>query len=265
MAIQQALSDDEIQLRGRARRRLIGAVTLVTVMVVTLPMVLDGESKQPGQDIVISIPPQTSTGEFSSRIVPVQEQPIAKQEPVPAAVPAAAATPAPAVAPALAEKAAPAEVPAAPVVAQSPQPAIKKSEIQPIRIKEEQPQVPAPAQAAKTTEPESKKPVVAAAEPQPKPKEAPATRKDDKPAAKPESGTFVIQLGAFSSPANAKDRQAKLTALKVKFYTEKVKTASGERLRVRAGPYANRRDAERVLAKLKASGIKDGVVAEKKD
>lgn len=256
MAIQQALSDEEIQLRRRARRRLIGAVTLVTIMVVTLPMVLDGESKQPGQDIVISIPPQASSGDFSSRIVPVPEQPVAKPVPAPAAVQAPAA--------ATAEKIAPADVPAAPVIAQPAQPAVKKTEILPIKTRAEKPEAPAPVQAAKATEPEIKKPA-AATEAQPKPKEAPANHKDEKPVAKQESGQFVIQLGAFASPANAKDRQTKLTALKIKFYTENVKAAGGDRLRVRAGPYATRHDAERVLAKLKASGIKDGVVAEKKD
>lgn len=258
MAIQQALSDDEIQLRRRARRRLIGAITLVTVMVVTLPMVLDGESKQPGQDIVISIPPQTSSGDFSSRIVPVPEQPVAKPEPAPA--PAAVQAP-----PAPAEPAAAADVPAAPVVAQPSQPAIKKSEIQPIKTRGEKSEVPAPVQPAMAAAPESKKPAATAAESQPKPKEAAANRKDDKPVAKPEGVPFVIQLGAFSSSANAKDRQTKLTALKIKFYTEKVKAPGGDRLRVRAGPYATRHDAERVQAKLKAAGIKDGVVAEKKD
>lgn len=257
MAIQQALSDEEIQLRRRARRRLIGAVTLVTIMVVTLPMVLDGESKQPGQDIVISIPPQASSGDFSSRIVPVPEQPAAKPAPAPATIEAPAAV--------AAEKAVPADVPAAPVIAQPAQPAVKKTEILPIKTRAEKPEAVAPVQVAKATEPENKKPVAAATEAQPKPKEASANHKDEKPVAKQESGQFVIQLGAFASPANAKDRQTKLTALKIKFYTENVKVAGGDRLRVRAGPYATRHDAERVLAKLKASGIKDGVVAEKKD
>lgn len=220
MANQQAMSDEEVQLKRRARRRLIGAVTLVTVMVVTLPMVLDGEPKQSGQDIVINIPPQGASSEFASRIVPVPEQ----QKP--AAAPAAPA--------------------AAAAVAQPPQ----------------QAEVQTAAQPAKTEEPA--KP--AAAEPQPNPKEAAPQEKakEEKPAAtRQESGPYVIQLGAFASMANAKERQSKLTALKIKFYTETVKTPGGDKLRVRAGPYASRQEAERVLAKLKAAGIQDGIVAEK--
>lgn len=255
MANQQTLSDDEIQLRRRARRRLIGAVTLVTVMVVTLPMVLDGESKQSGQDIVISIPPQGSGGEFSAKTDAVAE-------PVKPGLPPA--PPVPAAAPA--ESAAPADVPAAPVVTQS-LPAVKNIKIQSAGAEEKPPVAPVAVQAVKASGPEGKKPVAATIEAQPKPKEAPSPpkRKDEKPAAKPDGGSFVVQLGAFASPLNAKDRQAKLTALKVKFYTETVKMPGGDRLRVRAGPYASRHEAERVQAKLKAAGIKDGVVAEKKN
>ena len=76
---------------------------------------------------------------------------------------------------------------------------------------------------------------------------------------------FVIQLGAFANPANARERQSRLASLKVKFYTETVKTPSGDKLRVRAGPYTTRQEAERAQAKLKAGGIQDGVIAEKKE
>lgn len=239
MANQQAMSDDEAQLKRRARRRLIGAVTLVTVMVVALPMLLDGEPKQSGQDIVINIPPQTSGNEFSSKIVPVPEQPAPKQALVP-------------------------------TTSSSPQPQLmaEKAETPPAGGEEKKSEAPPAAQSAKTEEPGGKKPAVAAVEAQPEPVEAATQqdkRKDEKPsAAKHDGGPFVIQLGAFSNVANAKERQAKLTALKVKFYTETVKTPSGDKLRVRAGPYATRQEAERVQAKLKASGIQDGVVAEKK-
>ena len=248
MANQQALSDEEVQLRRRARRRLIGAITLVTVMVVTLPWVLDGEPKQSGQqDIVIDIPPQNSGKEFSSKIVPVPEQPITKraQEPAPAVVQA--------------EKSSPAHASVAPTAPQS-QLMEKKAEAQSAKVEEKKSEAPPDDQTAKAVEPAGKKPAAAAAEAPPKEK-----RKDEKSAAaKQDGGPFVIQLGAFANLANAKERQAKLAALKIKFYTETVKTPSGDKLRVRAGPYATRQEAERVQAKLKASGIQDGVVAEKK-
>jgi DedD protein len=71
MAAEQ-LDDKEKHFRVRARRRLIGAVALVLLMVTVLPMVLDdrGNARAPQPEIAITIPsPQNA--EFSSKIVPV--------------------------------------------------------------------------------------------------------------------------------------------------------------------------------------------------
>lgn len=53
----KAISDDELQLKKRARRRLVGAIALVLLVVVFLPMLLDNEPKPLNQDIAITIPP----------------------------------------------------------------------------------------------------------------------------------------------------------------------------------------------------------------
>ncbi len=50
------VSDEELQLKKRARRRLVGAVVLVTAVAVGLPMILDSEPKPVTQDINIQIP-----------------------------------------------------------------------------------------------------------------------------------------------------------------------------------------------------------------
>lgn len=52
-----AVSQEEIQLRKRARRRLVGAIALVLVAVLILPMVLDGEPRHRPESIDIEIPP----------------------------------------------------------------------------------------------------------------------------------------------------------------------------------------------------------------
>ncbi|BAN34728.1 sporulation domain-containing protein [Sulfuricella denitrificans skB26] len=228
MANQYAMSDEEVQLRRRARRRLIGAVTLVTVMVIALPMVLDGESRQSGQDIAINIPSPGSSGDFVSRTAPVQP------------------TPAPA----------------------SPHPQPEKAVQAPVSAETQTPHVAPPVPPVKDTE-SAKAAAAASVELVPAVKEpAPQSKhKDEKSAvvtSKQEVVPFEIQLGAFANLANAKERQSRLAELKIKFYTETVKTPSGDKLRVRAGPYATRQEAERVQAKLKAAGIRDGVVAEKK-
>src|SRR4051812_11475092 len=68
---QNQLNDQEIQFKKRARRRLVGAVALVLLMVAILPMVLDDRTnKAPPQEIAISIPSQEGS-EFTSKIVPV--------------------------------------------------------------------------------------------------------------------------------------------------------------------------------------------------
>lgn len=57
-------TDDELNLRRKARRRLIGAVALTLAVVVILPMVLDSEPKSTSQDIELRIPAPDKVGEF---------------------------------------------------------------------------------------------------------------------------------------------------------------------------------------------------------
>ena len=53
----KAISSEELQLRKRARRRLVGAIALVVIVVVFVPMILDNEPQPVSQDISINIPP----------------------------------------------------------------------------------------------------------------------------------------------------------------------------------------------------------------
>ena len=48
---------------------------------------------------------------------------------------------------------------------------------------------------------------------------------------------YVVRLGAFSDANNAKQLLAKLKANKIAGYSEVLKTAEGQRVRVRAGPF----------------------------
>jgi DedD protein len=56
----QAIGDDELQLKKQARRRLVGAIALVLVVVIFLPMFLADEPKPVRKDIDINIPPPVS-------------------------------------------------------------------------------------------------------------------------------------------------------------------------------------------------------------
>jgi len=112
------IRDDEDNLKRRARRRLIGAVALVTIVVVLLPMVLDNEPKPVGKDIELRIPDKDKAGEFVSKIdAPVVSAPVAVSS-----VAASSVASAP---PAASHEAAVSAVPAVPEI--KPQPAPEKS------------------------------------------------------------------------------------------------------------------------------------------
>lgn len=216
----RTISDEELQLKRRARRRLIGAIVLVIGMVVVLPMVLDSEPKPVSRDVAIQIPSQDS-GTFTGKVAPL---PAPKDTKTASKAPesklaaeekktAAAATPAPGKA-APKETAAPAE----------------------------------PSQAAKPAKaaPSKKEPAKPAA-------------KTTKPPAKPAGGQFVVQVIALADAERAQQMQQQIAAAGIKSYTEIVKTAKGDVTRVRAGPYATRQAAEKAREQLKALGMNGNI------
>lgn len=107
-----AESEEALQLKRRARRRLVGAIALVTFAVIILPLILDKEPGPAGPPLSVQIPNRESGG-FNPRVVPpappvpaapaeakkAETAPISTEAPAPKA-----ATPAP--------KAEPAAVPA---------------------------------------------------------------------------------------------------------------------------------------------------------
>ena len=81
-----AESEEALQLKRRARRRLVGAIALVTFAVIILPLILDKEPGPAGPPLSVQIPGQESGG-FNTSVAPTAAA-------VPAA-PAAAVAPAP--------------------------------------------------------------------------------------------------------------------------------------------------------------------------
>jgi DedD protein len=68
-------SSDVNALKRRGRRRLVGAVALVLVAVIVLPMVFDSEPKSPAPPVSVRIPGEDESG-FSPKVTP-------RGEPVP--------------------------------------------------------------------------------------------------------------------------------------------------------------------------------------
>lgn len=225
------VSEQELPFRKRARRRLVGAIALVLLMVTVLPMVLDDrEVRAPRQDIAISIPSQEG-GNFTSRIVPVAPQaapvtPPAVQLASPLQPPKPAAAPEPK-APAAAAR----PEPSAPVpVTQSEAPTAKPEE---------------PAASAAATRPAPVKSAVA---------EKPANKK----------GSFSVQIGVFAESPKLKQLEDKLVAKGFRPAREKLDTPKGIKIRLRIGPFATRSDAEVALEKLKSADVVGMIVSNSK-
>ena len=68
-----AESEEALQLKRRARRRLVGAIALVTFVVIILPLILDKEPGPAGPSLEVQIPRQESSG-FTTRVVPPAPQ-----------------------------------------------------------------------------------------------------------------------------------------------------------------------------------------------
>lgn len=261
----QSLSDEQIQLRGKARRRLVGAIALVVAISAVLPMVLDNKPKPMSQDIAIDIPKQDDSGfaarnaatpapQGSSVIVPsppAQEAPKAAVQAPPQALVAASA----------AKQDQPAEKPADKTAAKPVEKVVEKTVEKPTaKPAEKAPDKPATKVPEKTADKSTEK-SSAKSEKDKKPA-ADKPAKADKPAEPAKSESFVVQLGAFSNADNAKQLQAKLSANHIKVYSDTLKSAGGDKVRVRAGPYASRTEADKALSKIKQLGL-DGKVVPK--
>ncbi|MFL9610635.1 SPOR domain-containing protein [Methylobacillus sp. Pita2] len=220
-------SDQELQFKKRARRRLVGAIALVLLMVTILPMVLDDRSsKTLPQEIAINIPSQDGP-EFTSKVAP-QGEPVEEvvSEPV-LSVPESPDTEP--------------DFEAAPVQPAPKQEPVKKEAAKP-EAKPVAPKVETPKAEAPKAEPAKQKPA------------------DAKPAA---TGSFLVQIGVFSDPINVKNLQDKLSGQGLKSHTEVIATASGDKTRLRVGPFASREAAEQALGKVKAAGLSGMVISNK--
>jgi DedD protein len=67
-------SQDVTFLKRRARRRLVGAIALVLLFVIVLPVILDQEPKPVTQTLTVQIPSQDA-GRFNTRVLPPPASP----------------------------------------------------------------------------------------------------------------------------------------------------------------------------------------------
>jgi len=281
--------------KKRARRRLIGAIALVLAAVIGLPMILDSEPKPLADDINIQIPSKdkplsSGVGAISKENAAILAAASAEQdapraagktatvaktartiEPVeeivdPASLtdnkntPATREIPAPAVAPV--------NVPANKLATHQESKPEHKAEAKPVAAprntekntagnaavaSEQKNSTAKPAsKAADSTDDaaralailEGKSPAKAAAKP------AAEAVKSEKA-----SSGFVLQVAALASPEKVDELQGKLKSAGIRSYTQKVATTTGEKIRIRVGPFESREEADKMHAKLAKLGL----------
>ena len=214
-------------LRRRARHRLIGAVVLVLAGVIGFPLLFDTQPRPVAIDIPIEIPDRNQV----APLPPLPQAPVATGRvtpPVeaPVAPPVAEAKPEPA--PMITEKAEPA-------------PAEKPSRSE--------------AVAEKKPEPKAERP------PEPKVAEAAKARALLEGKAVDASGArYVVQVGAFAERDKALQAQRKLERAGLKNYTNVAETSGGKRIRVRAGPFNSRAEADKAAEKIKGLDLPAAVL-----
>lgn len=227
---EQDTTPDDLQLKKRARRRLVGAAALALFAVIVLPMVMDREPRPLSQDIQVRIPSQDSTG-FASKLLPGKPAATPMPAPEPKPVDQTAET-----------QAKPEAVPAASTAVPAPaKPAAQASVVPPAKSAEKPPVQDKKSEAAE--------------------KPAPRAAADAKPATVA-TGQWVIQLGAYKEAGKVKNLMSKLKGINVPAYIEKIESPQGSLTRVRAGPYASQEEGEKARGRLKIIGV-DGPVAPK--
>jgi DedD protein len=214
-------SNEASDIRRRGRQRLIGAVAIVLLLVVFVPMVLDSEPRPARNEPALNIPP--------------------KDNPPPLPAPAAASGLTPA------------------IVAPSPdargvsEPAAASPEPRKPAAASLEPSKPAAAS------PEPPKP--AAASPEPPKRAGVSLEAAAKPASAPKLDGFAVQVGAFRDDEKLRQAREKLAAAGIAHYTERLESSAGALTRLRAGPFATREAAEAAAAKLRGISLQGQVVS----
>ncbi len=240
-------------IRQRAKYRLAGATVLVLVAVIGLPLLFDKQPRPIAVDTPIVIPDK-------NKVLPLVI-PASPAKPAQASADTAASTSPVAAEPAAQAAAATAPKPAADKLAEQKQPPDQadKGQAATNSVVKDTPTSPKPA-----ANPADANRALALLEGKPEPKpadksaetaaKAPKAASSAAAPAKAASATaerYVVQVGAFSDNARAHEVRVKLERAGVKTYAQTADTKEGRRIRVRAGPFTSKAEADKVADKIK--------------
>ena len=243
----ETVGEQELNLKKRARRRLVGAIALVLLMIIVLPMILkDRVAISPQDKITISLPGEqqtvtpTAPGDFDSNIVPAESA----TQALPSAQSATEHTSEPA-------RNANAESSAESKAVPS-EPAARIADAQSAALKEK-----LTLNKLTSPKPTSSKPT----SPKLTPLKDVQTTESDKPTDEMPH-RFYVQVGVFSDEATVKQLQSKLSDLGYKSQTEKIDTAKGKKIRLRSQLFKDRNEAAIALESIKDAGLTGMVVSQ---
>ena len=242
-------ADSLTQARTRARQRLIGAVVLVGIGIIGFPILFENQPRPIPVNVPIEIPRKdnapplnlpvaraptiiTETAAEAGLVTPAPKaEPKGDARPKPDIKPEPKAAPKPDTEPKAASRP---EPKAEPKVEPKPEPKVEPKVVA-------KPAAPATDAARAQALLEGKAGSTTASAP------APATR-------------FIVQVGAFADPGQARETRLKVERLGLTTYTHVAETPQGSRTRVRVGPRPTRQEAEKVAARLKAAGLPSAIL-----
>lgn len=239
---------DVERARTRARQRLIGATVLVAVGVIGFPLLFDRQPRPLPVDIPIEIPSKDKAPALP--LPKPARTAVTPQAAAPKATEASGTVLTETAADAGREVSAPASAALAPHAAK----AADKPAEKPVAAAAPPVDKPSEKKAAEKA-PESKPPKEVVRQAAKDGARAQALLEGQESAAPAANGRFVVQVGAFGEVAAAREVRQKVEKLGLKTYTQVVETSAGKRIRVRVGPFNEREEAEKAVAKLRQAGM----------
>ncbi len=258
-------NEQELSLKKRARRRLVGAIVLVLLMLVVLPRILqDRVALVPQEAIKITMTESADHQQLNAASVagtPVQTPTLPQVDPN---LDSATKTPVPETpTPAgVAEKSD--NLKSANNNADSKNTLALESIAKDAKTTDQKVTEPKATLANGLRLPDVSEPKVSdlkLVDSKPSVAKVVDSKIDDVKTTQKKDGNFSIQVGVYSEVANVKQLQAKLKQTGFSSHTQKITTPKGEKIRLRAGSFVTRQEANAAITKLQKIGLSGMVVS----